>query len=161
GGKSLAGWNALFYKELGPPSASWNAVPEALPIAQLEGRRPDWSSLDGVIVGRKSGTGWPLEFAQSCLVSRAALHDVESLRYEFFYEAGRVEVHPALGRLAFVLEPNGVRLHWMTPNNFDQDWSGAAVENLTEDPEHRRGPARLPFKAKDWNTVQLTIVGGI
>ncbi len=37
-----------------------------------------------------------------------------SSTYEFLYEPDQVMVHPALDRLAFLLEPDGVRLHWMT-----------------------------------------------
>ena len=37
-----------------------------------------------------------------------------SIEYEFFYDPGVVETCPALDRLAFLLQPSGVREHWIT-----------------------------------------------
>lgn len=42
------------------------------------------------------------------------LEDGDTLTYEFLHEPGRVEIHPALGRLAFLIETSGVRIHWIT-----------------------------------------------
>ena len=41
--------------------------------------------------------------------------------------------HPALGRPAFLLEPGGIRLHWMT-DRADQEWSGLNPDNAVEEP---------------------------
>ena len=67
-------------------------------------------------------------------------------------------VHPALGRLAFLLEPAGVRLHWMTDGP-DADVTGLPAGNVVDEPSSRRGPTPLPLKAGDWNQLKLSLVG--
>ena len=62
-----------------------------------------------------------------------------------------------LDRLVFVLEPDGVKLHWLTDG--PQEKSGVKVDNATDEPTCRRGPAKLPLKEKAWNTVRLAVVG--
>ena len=43
------------------------------------------------------------------------------MTYEFFYtpDGDAVMTHPALGRLAFLLQPEGVRVHWITDGDVD------------------------------------------
>src|SRR5205823_4206441 len=77
-----------------------------------------------------------------------------AVRYEFYYEPGKTHVHPSLGRLAFLLEPEGVRLHWLTDKAV-ADWTGLATDNAALPPEGRRGGA-LPLKAGAWNALTLT-----
>jgi Domain of unknown function (DUF1583_N)/Protein of unknown function (DUF1581) len=77
--------------------------------------------------------------------------------YEFFYDPDRVHAHPMLDRLVFLLEPDGVKLHWLTDGASDK--SGVPVDNATDEPSCRRGPAQLPLKAKAWNKVCLTVAG--
>jgi hypothetical protein len=62
-----------------------------------------------------------------------------------------------LDRLVFLLEPDGVKLHWLTDGASDK--SGVPVDNATDEPSCRRGPAQLPLKAKAWNKVCLTVAG--
>ena len=33
---------------------------------------------------------------------------------EFYYEPGATMVYPSVGRLAFLIEPSDVQLHWIT-----------------------------------------------
>ena len=73
------------------------------------------------------------------------LRSGETLRYEFFYRAGETMVHPSLGRLAFLLEPEGVRLHWMTDDG-GTDWTGLAADNAFDEPANRRGDKPLSLK---------------
>ncbi|MEI8019419.1 MAG: DUF1583 domain-containing protein, partial [Schlesneria sp.] len=77
--------------------------------------------------------------------------------YDFFYAPNETHVHPALGRMAFLLEPDGVKLHWLTDAQWDR--SGIAPDNVESNPEHRRGPAELPLKKDDWNHLQMTTKG--
>jgi hypothetical protein len=44
---------------------------------------------------------------------RPMLEDGE-IEYEFYFDPDRVMVHPALDRLAFLIEPESVAIHWMT-----------------------------------------------
>jgi hypothetical protein len=136
----------------------------------------DWVSRDGVVRGRRAEalTSDPnffignrlLQALQVCLrpltpqpvpSQLAYLRPIrpgETLRYEFFFKPGEVMVHPSVGRVAYLLEPDGVRLHWMT-EGLDKDWTGLPVDNAVDVPAERRGPPKLPLKADAWNTVQL------
>jgi hypothetical protein len=79
------------------------------------------------------------------------------LEYEFFYEPNKTMVHPALDRLVFVLDPAGVKIHWLTDAQYDR--TGLAPDNLSEEPANRRGPTALPLKPGDFNRLQLTLAG--
>ena len=79
----------------------------------------------------------------------------ETVHYEFFYEPGKAQVHPSLGNLAFLLEPDGLKLHWMTDALAD-DWSGLSADNAVAHPKGRRAE-KLPLKAGAWNAVTLTV----
>jgi hypothetical protein len=57
-----------------------------------------------------------------------------------------------------LLEPNGVRLHWITDGP-DIDATGLAPANVADDPSGRRGPERWPLRAGDWNQVKLALDG--
>ena len=77
--------------------------------------------------------------------------------YEFFYAPNETHVHPALGRMAFLLEPDGVKLHWLTDAQWER--SGVAPDNVDANPEYRRGPATLPLKKDEWNHLRMTVTG--
>ncbi len=135
----------------------------------------DWSAQDGVIRGRRVLTpglvkGRQYDAPGQETVSTAAasesvltycrpLRDGDVLSFEFRYEPGQVMVHPALDRLAFLLEPEGVRLHWLTLGPADP--SGLAADNVADEPGSRRGPAPLPLKAGDWNRVEASLAGDV
>ena len=54
-------------------------------------------------------------------------------------------VHPALDRLAFLLEPDGVRLHWMTLGT--QDPSGLPADNVADEPAESPRAGEAPPQA--------------
>ena len=62
-------------------------------------------------------------------------------------------VHPAFDRLAFLMEPEGVRIHWITDN--EAEWTTLPTDNAITEPFNRRGPRPLPLNANDWNAVRL------
>jgi hypothetical protein len=134
----LTGWLAEEYGN----SINWNNA--------------DWEKQGDEIVGRTK-----VEFPGSKLESvlryhRPMMEDGE-VTYEFFYEPGKVVVHPALDRLAFLLEPEGVKLHRLTDAQYER--SGLDADNVIVEPECRRGPASLPLKANGWNRVVLNVTG--
>jgi hypothetical protein len=77
--------------------------------------------------------------------------------YEFYYDPGKAFVHPALDRLVFLLDPEGVKLHRLTSGALER--GGLAFDNATEEPKNRRGPSKLPLKPKAWNAVRLEVKG--
>ncbi len=123
----------------------------------IHGRRrlPDPSGVNYYEPGQVTGA---VEADQSRLYYHRPLADGDVVTYEFLYEPGQVMVHPSLDRLAFLLEPEGVRLHWMTAGS--NDLSGLPADNAIDEPASRRGPARLPLKPGGWNTVKLGLSGG-
>ena len=119
---------------------------------------PDWTAKGGELLGRAD----PLAAAdaQSRLDYHRPLQDGDRIRYEFFYEPGLTHVHPALGRMAFLLTEEGVRLHWMS---LTDETAGEPISidprNLLDDAEARRGPDKLPLKPNEWNQVELALTG--
>jgi tetratricopeptide (TPR) repeat protein len=167
-GDRLDGWISSFYGESQPqrrtvPQAASGAkaldlygVPAAASLSSQENF--DWLSRNGEIRGRRSEWIAQVEPIQSRLYYNRPLRSGDTLRYEFFYQPDEVMVHPALDRLTFLLEPDGVRLHWMTDGP-DQEWTGLKAGNIVEEPANRRGPAPLPLKSGVWNAVQIALKG--
>ena len=80
-----------------------------------------------------------------------------TIEYEFFYQKDLVEVHPAIGRLAFLLKPDGVHTHWITDGRHET--SGLDPMNADFDPTFQRGPEELPLREDAWNRLQLSLEG--
>jgi hypothetical protein len=80
----------------------------------------------------------------------------ETLRYEFYYQPGQSLVHPALDRLTFLLDPAGVRMHWMTDGTY-LPADELKPDNAWDEPEYRRGPSSLPLKPGEWNELELAL----
>ena len=172
----LRGWIAAFYGQtrsdplIGVSTAGGQPVVQSadanglLPsVAGLVGpsgsstsAQLDWSFSDGTIIGRRNATA-PVGLAQSRLYYHRPLLDGERIRYEFLYEPGQTGVHPTVGRIAFLLEPEGVALHWMTDG--DVDATGLAPDNRITVAAEQRGP--VPLTPDEWNQVELSRNGGV
>ena len=120
------------------------------------GSDPTWQKRDDAIFGRaiKESSGSKQETLLR--YHRPMLEDGE-IAYEFFHEPGKAAVSPALDRLAFLLEPGGVKLHRITDGPTDR--TGLAPDNALEEADCRRGPAELPLKAGAWNRMVLAVSG--
>ncbi len=149
----LRGWEAYFSHEH-LPSDRISLAPD-LPASQPESDAapPDWFVENGELTARVDAEGAD---RQSLLHHVRPLLEDEQVRYQFFHDGENVAVHPALGRLALLIEPTGVRIHWITDGAFD--WTGLTPENATMEPLNRRGPRPLPLKENDWNEVSLAVV---
>ena len=77
------------------------------------------------------------------------------IEYQFFYEPGVSHVHPALDRLALILKPDGVRVHWCTDGIFDRTELAASNEFIEE--QNQRGANPLPLRQGDWNNVTVQL----
>ena len=120
------------------------------------GNNADWEKQGEEIVGRLRDE-FPGSKRESVLFyNRPMLEDGE-IAYEFFYEPGKVVAYPVLDRLAFLLEPDGVRVHRLTDAQHER--GGFSADNVAAEPENRRGPASLPLKAKEWNRLVLRLSG--
>jgi hypothetical protein len=157
----LRGWVAS-YGELLPravvPFPSQSAKVLARSQQVPADATPAWSVTEGVIASQSSKTANEGTVMQSHLAYVRPLLDGETVRYEFFYEEGKSEVHPTLGRMAFLIEAGGVRMHWLT--DVGNEWTGLTADNAIIEPLNRRGPRALPLKNGDWNQLTLKLVEG-
>lgn len=119
---------------------------------------PIWQSVDGAIQCTAAADAEPDQVAQSHLAYIRPCLEEETISYEFFYEEGKTTAHPTLGRLAFLIEPRGVRLHWLTRN--ETEWTGLETDNAVIEPLNRRGSGKLALKSGDWNTVSVELSRG-
>jgi hypothetical protein len=99
----------------------------------------------------------PRGFPESAIYYQRPFLEDGVIEYEFYYHPDKAHVHPMLDRLVFLLEPDGVKLHWLTDGPHEK--SGVAFDNAKDEPANRRGPAKLPLKEKAWNTVRLSVTG--
>ena len=161
-GDRLEGWVSAFYNQSQPPRRTRHEQiqPDPFGAARAESGPAafDWESRDGVIHGRFDATTSP-ERAQSRLYYHRPLRSGDTLRYQFMYRPGSHHVHPGLGRLAFLLDPAGIRLHWMTSADATAELFNLGPRNFVEEPQNRRGPTPLPLRPDDWNDVEVTLRG--
>ena len=115
---------------------------------------------DDEIVGQLFGKGKSKgSYRESILhYHRPVLEDGE-IRYEFFYDPGRVEVFPAIDRAVFVLHPEGVQLHWLTDGGWDR--TEITPDNQSALPDGGALTEQLPLQENEWNQVRLSIEGDL
>lgn len=163
-GDRLEGWISTYYNERQPPRRSRldradgpDAASASSVVSDTEtAAGSDWESKGGVIQGRYDPSA-SAERAQSVLVYHRPLRNGDRVSYQFLYEPGRTHTHPSLGRLAFLLEPEGVRVHWLTRQNAQDELVNFGPRNVFEEPEHRRGPKELPLRPGEWNDLELAV----
>jgi hypothetical protein len=125
-------------------------------LESTTGDNADWDKRGDEITARRMDDAPGLK-QESLLKHHRPLLEDGQVTYEFYYEPGKVLVHPALDRLAFMIEPEGVKIHRLTNGPFET--TALAPDNLAEEPENRRGPASLPLKLNAWNRLVLKLTG--
>ncbi len=152
----LRGWMSGFYDESQPPirdsrmeTTSEDAA-EAQPVF-------DWRVEGDRIIAAKQTTSAEAD-KPGLLQYQRPLLEGESITYEFLHQDDASVVHPAVGRLAFLLESGGVRLRWITTG--ESEWTGLPIDNAALEPLNRRGPRALPLKQEEWNQVRVQRTGG-
>jgi hypothetical protein len=139
------------------PAASVPGAGAPVAIAPAA-EKTDWFVADGILHGRIAEMPEPGSVLQSHLAYLRPLLEGERIRYEFFHDDGKTTVHPALGRLVFLMDAGGIRMHWLTDK--DNEWTGLSADHAIVEPLHRRGPRSLPLKNADWNAVTLSLADG-
>ena len=146
------------------------SIPEAIKLAssaELSGWLPyfdetvaapdaDWRFEAGQLIGRRHSE-LVAEANEALLQYHRPMLEDGVIEYEFYFQEGASQAHPAIGRLAFLLDRRGVREHWITDDKYDV--SGLDSLNVTDQQSNRRGPAELPLVPDDWNRLQLALVG--
>ena len=153
----MRGWTGVYYGQPLPSSVLENKRQEgdSAEVAQTsESAKAEeinelaWTIKEGELISGMNKTTGP--GSQSVVQYQRPLGEGESLTYEFFYEAGKTEVHPAIGRTAFMLRPDGLKLHWMTEAN--TSWRTPADYEI---PVPGIASAPLPLKSGEWNQLKL------
>jgi hypothetical protein len=140
----LTGWFAYFDEPVGGAADHWCRWGDA--------------TSGGGIIGRHE----PLlrdQASERLLQYHRPMLEDGTIEYEFYYQPGESLVHPALDRRAWILDPSGVQIHWVTDGNFERN--GLDPLNRIDEPEHRRGPSPLPLKPGAWNHLRLELIGNV
>ena len=95
---------------------------------------------------------------QAMFYQRPMLED-GTIEYEFFYSEGKQNAHPMLDRLCFLMDPKGIKVHWLTDGIFD--CTELSPDNETVEVAKRRGPKSLPLIANAWNRASVTLNGDV
>jgi len=143
---SLRGWRSQIFGQTQPPFST-----DGVDGNQSE-TDYEWRLNAGVLQAERQDLPAG-QNAQGLICYQRPLLDGEAISYEFQHVPGAVAVHPALGRLAFLIEPGGVRIHWITDG--DREWTGLSADNATLEPLNRRGPAELPLQEDGWNKMTI------
>ena len=114
----------------------------------------DWGLGNGILSSAKRSAA---EEEQSLLTFHRPLQNRETIAWEFQYKPGSTMTHPALGRLVFLLRPDGVRLHWVTDGKWD--WTGLTGDHEAIDSVAQRR-TQLPLLADAWNQAELSLIDG-
>ncbi|MEZ6122559.1 MAG: DUF1583 domain-containing protein [Planctomycetaceae bacterium] len=128
---------------------------EAAPLNEV----PGWTMTDESVTSQQpSGENTDSDAIDMTTIRyMRPLLEGDSITYEFFSKADTTIVHPTLGRVAFLVEPGGVRLRWLSA---DQEWTGLSADNAITEPLNRRGPRTLPLEEDAWNTMQIRLDDG-
>jgi WD40 repeat protein len=144
GAPDLVGWMSYFHETVASKGAHWEHVADPDSIGMITGRRSD------ILAGT---------FAESLLRYQRPLEENGSIDYDFFYSPGRIEVHPALDQIAFLLHADGVRTHRITNGSLDS--SDAAPDSISSDSDGEQHQKKLPLKADAWNHMTVTMNGSM
>lgn len=131
--------------------------------ADMNGRDPHWrqtgNASGGLIEGQLEPDLLPGANAEELLYYHRPMVEDGTVEYEFFYKAGESIAHLAMDRAAFLLDPAGVKLHWVTDGVFES--SARTPGNSIIEAANRRGTSTLPLKENQWNTVRLSLAGDV
>jgi hypothetical protein len=141
--QELNGWFSYFAEPVADPSHQhgWLCKPAT------DG---NWE-LSHPLAPALSGTD-----TESLLLYHRPMMEDGVIEYEFFCEPGTLMVHPAIDRQTFLIEPDGVKTHWITDGKY-QRLELLPENKAVSDAPTANGPVRLLPKA--WNKVTLSIRG--
>ena len=137
----MAGWSAWradFYGE------SHSTEPDAT---------TPWKRVGEELIGQLNPND-QADHVESLLLYQRPMLENGVIEFESWYEPGAFEVNPALGPNAYLLNPDGVRIHRLT--NAQYETSPLQPGNEERFTESARG---IPLKEKEWNRIRLTLTG--
>ena len=147
----LAGWAAYFDESVGYTNAHW--IARSIPRESGEMKDNPQELLSLKRQERKD------TYTESLLRYHRPMLEDGTIRYSFFYEPGESLVHPVLDRLCFLVNPEGIDLHWITDGR--NDATGLAPDNVSRELKHRQNTGSLPLKEMAWNQLTVTLEGDV
>lgn len=139
-----AGWSAYHERSLAREDDRWHFISDL---------------ADATVIVGSSGNSPVGSMEESLLRYFRPLIEDGSIEYEFYYEPGKVLGHPAFDRLAFLIDPDGIRVHSITDGRYENS-KALAGSSLPLESVAGRSPSRpLPLKAGQWNKLRLTAAG--
>lgn len=150
-----------------PEWIEYHVLPERSELVHWRQRDRGEGNGTSEIIGLSS-KGRPYgSFDESLLTYSRPMFEDGTIRYEFFYQPGKACVHPALGELAFLLAPDGIRVHQVTHGRYERPLNHLRPDNQTLVRENQRGPkdqvspAKLPLMPGQWNQMKLAVEDNI
>ncbi len=136
----LRGWVSYYDESIGGNDGVWQWVADP--------------ESTGQIVANASETHRNV-LAESLLTYQRPLMEDDAVTYEFFYDSKTAVAHPALDRVAFLIQSGGVALHRVTDGRYD-------VTELSPDNSFEVSPQLpdghpLPLRSGDWNRIRISI----
>ncbi|MFO0943581.1 MAG: DUF1583 domain-containing protein [Pirellulales bacterium] len=126
-------------------------------LKQSEPNVYDWTTKDGQLTGRSDVT--QDSDAQSWIYYQRPLVEQETISYEFYYQPDKIVSHPTIGRIAFLLDADGVRTRMISKNATDAMLLGLTIDNAKLEAECQRHSGNLPLLTDQWNKVELKHAG--
>ena len=162
---SLLGWmTGVSGGTIAPPPADPVQVSDPSAPEPPKDFEYDWRSKEGVILGRRLPPSALDNHRRnpSHLHYQRPLIDGDQIQYQFWHETGseRCHVHPTIGQLAFLIDQEGLNLHWITADQGEEPaQNGLPSDNVLTDESIRRG--RVSLIEKDWNQVEIGLKNGV
>ncbi|MEM9643633.1 MAG: DUF1583 domain-containing protein, partial [Planctomycetota bacterium] len=110
-----------------------------------------WKRVDEQLIGQLQNENVPSPVESLLLYQRPMLED-GVIEFESWYEPGKFEVHPAMGRNAYLIRPDGLRRHRLTDTNYEQSSLSPGNEEPIPD-----SPDEILLHEKAWNQIRLTL----
>lgn len=142
GDPELSGWAPYFEGGFGAGQGNWQPTDDG----------QGGTAILGIIRPEYEGSA-----VQKLLRYCRPVAEDGTIDYEFYYKKGEACVHPAFDRVAFLLDPAGVKIHWITDRRYERFARDPA--NVSEEPENRVGPAKLPLLENAWNRLKIDVTG--
>ena len=153
-------------------SRATRSIPEKLKLSALpdltgwladeygEAERP--MTRNGTSAARRSRAGCDENHAGSKQESVLRYHrpmlEDGRIDYEFYFDPGKVMVHPAIDRLAFLIEPERRQDPPTDRRRLRADRPGRR-QRLRRAARIRRGTGSIPLKPQAWNRLALRLAG--
>ena len=157
-GDRMEGWMSTIYREKLPRQIGQIAASDARDVADVLGTSApadgDWSTREGVLRSRSLGALGTKLTSQSWLTYHRPLRSGDTISYEFFYQPGEKMVYPSIGRIATILEPGNVHLHWITDIPH-MAMGGLRPDNAVTVLDEQRGARPLGLLPGAWNKMTI------